>query len=448
MDSFAGQSAASAPADSSSIDRVSGNSVPRYQRFQLWLMANLVTMCICLIMIAAGLFLWIIETAHSLWPSRLNWLSDSMYHNIPYLSDIFSNETTRANIKSIEEIADSCDIDVADYIATCGDGHLLTVHRFQLRRSEPSSNFGPPVLLLHGLLQDSDSFSCSGKESLVFALLKEGHDVWCGNNRGTKYSSRHTGLPSDSDEYWDFNIDHLARFDVPAMVDAVLEHSEFKALTLVGFSQGSAQSFAALSLSPELNAKVALFVALAPAVQTAAVGGFISHLAIAYPDILTSVFGKQSFLPIVLGWQRILSPRILERVVSSSMLLLFGWDCKEMRKDRRQTLYQYVYSLSSVQCVSHWFHILGQNCGRLCSFGGGDYDLSHISTPVALLSGKRDLIIDTSSISSGVQQCIHEHVEDEYEHLDMIWADSAHIKIFPKIISLIEQHAHKSKNKK
>jgi lysosomal acid lipase/cholesteryl ester hydrolase len=36
-------------------------------------------------------------------------------------------------------------------------------------------------------------------------------------------------------------------------------------LTYIGFSQGTAQAFAALSIHPLLNNKVNLFVALAPA---------------------------------------------------------------------------------------------------------------------------------------------------------------------------------------
>ncbi len=36
-------------------------------------------------------------------------------------------------------------------------------------------------------------------------------------------------------------------------------------LSYIGFSQGSAQAFAALSVHPQLNDKVAVFIAIAPA---------------------------------------------------------------------------------------------------------------------------------------------------------------------------------------
>jgi len=34
------------------------------------------------------------------------------------------------------------------------------------------------------------------------------------------------------------------------------------------------------------------------------------------------------------------------------------------------------------------------------------------------------------------------HVEEEYEHLDFIWADSALTNIFPKLSHLISKHSN------
>lgn len=431
-------------------------SVPR--RLKLWLVANATTVGVCAFMLLARVLLTFIETLHYYWPHRLLWLSDLLYHNLPFLSWVFSHSNDQSKIRSIEQIEESCCIISECYDVVCADGHVLTVQR-KILRSQSANEYrraGPPVLLLHGLLQDSDAFCCSGDHSLVYALLTAGHDVWCGNNRGTKYSSRHATYSPNAEQFWDFNIDHLARYDVPSMVDLVLERSKYQKLALIGFSQGSAQSFAALSLYPALNEKVSLFVALAPAVRTAAVGGVISHLSAAYPDILTTVFGKHSFLPIVIGWQKILTPTFLERVVSTSMLLLFGWDCREIGIDRRLKLYQFVYSLSSVSCVSHWFHVLGQNNGRLCSYDSGirlesgfgsadnvgnstDYDMSRISCPVAVFSGTRDFIVDASVVPNSVQNCVHVHIQNNYEHLDMIWADGAHESIFPNVVKLVDK---------
>lgn len=421
------------------------------QRAQLWLLANVVTASICVIMVLARVLLACIERLHEWWPARLDWVSDAVYSRVPLLQEVFSHRSTRSKIKTIAEIAAACHVSIEVHDAPCEDGHILTLQRFSLRDSSPAPR-GPPVLLIHGLLQDSDAFFCGGEESIVYSLLKDGYDVWCGNNRGTKYSSRHETLSPESTDYWAYNIDHLARYDVPVMIRSVLKESSRGQLALIGFSQGSAQTFAALSTSPALNERVSVFVALAPAVKTAAVGGFIYHLASAYPDILTAVFGKLSFLPIVLGWKRLLTPELFERVVSTSKLLLFGWDCQQIRMERRLSLYQYIYSLSSVQCVSHWFQVLGQNNGVLCNFCSTsssdiqkrhDYDISKISCPVAVFSGERDNIIDAAIIPFSVPNCVHVHVEAQYEHLDMIWADRAHESVFPAVLGVLRDHCLK-----
>ena len=55
----------------------------------------------------------------------------------------------------------------------------------------------------------------------------------------------------------------------------MLKVTKQKNLAYIGFSQGTAQAFAGLSLSPELNDKIRLFIALAPATRPP--GQLLSH---------------------------------------------------------------------------------------------------------------------------------------------------------------------------
>lgn len=84
-------------------------------------------------------------------------------------------------------------------------------------------------------MQDSESFLCGGHSSLACTLATAGHDVWLGNNRGNKYSSR--DQQDDCTGFWDFSIDDLARFDFPAAVDYVTQHTQSPSLAYIGFSQ-------------------------------------------------------------------------------------------------------------------------------------------------------------------------------------------------------------------
>lgn len=51
-----------------------------------------------------------------------------------------------------------------------------------------------------------------------------------------RYSGKHARLRPTQDEYWDFSLDEMARFDVPAMVDYVLKSTGHAQLAYVGFS--------------------------------------------------------------------------------------------------------------------------------------------------------------------------------------------------------------------
>jgi len=55
--------------------------------------------------------------------------------------------------------------------------------------------------------------------------------------------------------------------DIPETLQYILDVAQPPSgkLSYIGFSQGSAQAFAALSVHPQLNDKVVVFIAIAPA---------------------------------------------------------------------------------------------------------------------------------------------------------------------------------------
>jgi pimeloyl-ACP methyl ester carboxylesterase len=65
-----------------------------------------------------------------------------------------------------------------------------------------------------------------------------------------------------------------------------------------------------------------------------------------------------------------------------------------------------------------------------------EYDLSRLRLPVALFYGGKDTVIDIDALVKELPNVIKLHKEDEYEHLDCIWADSALTRVFPQVHSL------------
>jgi lysosomal acid lipase/cholesteryl ester hydrolase len=64
-------------------------------------------------------------------------------------------------------------------------------------------------------------------------------------------------------------MDDFAWHDIPDSIQYILDITKAPRLSYIGFSQGTAQAFAALSIHPQLNEKVNVFIALAPAMSPA-----------------------------------------------------------------------------------------------------------------------------------------------------------------------------------
>jgi lysosomal acid lipase/cholesteryl ester hydrolase len=71
------------------------------------------------------------------------------------------------------------------------------------------------------------------------------------------------------------SIDDFAWHDIPDTINHILQVTKAPQLSYIGFSQGTAQAFAALSIHPQLNEKVNVFIALAPAISPAGLAASI-----------------------------------------------------------------------------------------------------------------------------------------------------------------------------
>lgn len=96
-------------------------------------------------------------------------------------------------------------------------------------------------------------------------LVNEEYDVWMGNFRGNTFSRNHTFLNPDNDSrFWNYSFHEIGIYDLPAIIDYVLKHTNKSQLYYIGQSQGSTSMFVMLSLKPEYNAKIKTYVSMAP----------------------------------------------------------------------------------------------------------------------------------------------------------------------------------------
>ena len=82
----------------------------------------------------------------------------------------------------------------------------------------------PVIFLQHGLLASADSWIINEETvAPAFALANKGYDVWLGNNRGNRFSEKHTTLDTKSREFWQFDWEEMGTEDQPAVIDFILK---------------------------------------------------------------------------------------------------------------------------------------------------------------------------------------------------------------------------------
>jgi lysosomal acid lipase/cholesteryl ester hydrolase len=132
-----------------------------------------------------------------------------------------------------------------------------------------------------------------------------------------------------------------------------------KSLSYIGFSQGTTQAFAALSIHPQLNQKVNMMIALAPATSPPGLHNpIVDGLMKASPTLVFLFFGRKAILSSAVMWQSILYNPIWNWTIDAGLKFLFNWHGKNIEASQKVAAYSHLYSFTSVKAVVHWFQIM------------------------------------------------------------------------------------------
>ncbi|PNS18043.1 hypothetical protein CAC42_4002 [Sphaceloma murrayae] len=352
-----------------------------------------------------------------------------------------------------------------EHIIHTTDGYLLGVHRLGYRRGEEDQkvNCGEGsiqkkiVYLHHGLLMNSEVWVCLTEEErcLPFVLVEQGYDVWLGNNRGNKYSKKSTKYSPTSTEFWNFSIDQFAFHDIPDSINYILETTKQKSLSYIGFSQGTAQAFATLSIHPKLNEKVDVFIALAPAMAPPGLAsGIVSSFVKTSPDILFLLFGRKAILSSTTMWESILYPALFCWFIDKSLDFLFGWKSKNMTAHQKLAAYPHLFSYTSTKSVVHWFQIIRNGTFQMYDdevqrplsstskyYKVAKFPTRNIKTPIVLVYGGSDSLVDIKIMLGELPKHTEAVEVPHYEHLDFLWASDVHKQVFPHVMSALDFYA-------
>ncbi|CAH2981011.1 unnamed protein product [Chilo suppressalis] len=323
-----------------------------------------------------------------------------------------------------------------------------------------------PVLLVHGIIDTGDAFIIRGNSSLTVALVRKGYDVWIGNTRGNEYSRRHQRLNPDVDkEYWNFSFHEIGVWDLASKIDYVLNKTGQIQISFIGHSQATTAFFALASIRPVYNKKIKIFIALAPI-------AFLHHLdsspmregLLAWPYInyfftkinKEEILGKKSLEKYV--FKLLCSQKnAYEWCVKGLMMPINGYDLQEMEPEFWYVLLGHYPSATSLKSLSHYQQIWTKrkfcqmdyneyrNLALYNSSEPPDYDLSKVTTKVALVAAPNDRMSRIEGVKY-LKQFLPNVVDfivlghKTANHLDFTYGKHMHLYLFPHIMKLLEKY--------
>jgi pimeloyl-ACP methyl ester carboxylesterase len=389
-------------------------------------------------------------------------------------------------------------------------GYVLRVFRIKHgRKQQPQQQQQqqrPVVHLQHGLLGAGSDWALNGPGySLAFVLADAGYDVFLGNVRANTYSRNHTRLDPSSAAFWAFTWDEIASEDLPAMLSMELELTGADALAYVGHSQGTTVLLALLASRPEWAAKISLGVLLAPvAVATHVASPFLVALARLNTDLLFELLGVHEFLPsgaALAAFDTGLC-RAEPALCVNALAMIAGYNPSNIDSARLPVYLNHTPSGTSVVNMEHWCQAVRArdprafsmfDFGTRCATARGapracnqraygrleppEYNLSRITTPLALFAGGRDRLADPADFailedlllvpptparlrqrhqqqrrwSSPVAAAnptsvvVATRVQNDYEHLDYLWGIDAPARVHRPVLDLLRRYGGAAK---
>eukprot|EP00347_Sterkiella_histriomuscorum_P019192 403342583 len=185
---------------------------------------------------------------------------------------------------------------------TTEDGYILTAFRIPGKLNEIPSSISKkqPVYMQHGLIDDGGTWLFNDASiDLSLILADKGYDVWITNSRGTVYSNQHIKYTTRDQEYWEFSMHEMGKYDVPANLNYILDKTGHEQVIYIGHSQGTTQWFIANALYDDLHKHFKAFIGLAPVMFVEDIPSIAAKMLdlLRIPDLFYEHFNHILYLP-------------------------------------------------------------------------------------------------------------------------------------------------------
>lgn len=342
------------------------------------------------------------------------------------------------------------------------DGYLLSLHRIH----SPGLGYGPPVLLIHGLLSASDQWLLYGRDhDLPSILADKGYDVWLGNLRGNVYSRKHIKLNPDTPEFWNFSLHEHGYYDIPAMVDLIRLETGHKKVFYVGYSVGGTIFFVMGAARPDYNAKIRAAMIIAPYVFTPVK---LSKLVQTVFNIIFSVMRQWRTLQVFEVFPRSQTALAINKWFCNSDSKLFPlclqvYDhvfgtSKELNENVIYDIISTFRAGSSAKTLNHVAQIMYSNSLKYYDYENDEenlkaygkvsppeYNLTKITAPISLHYSAEDNFMNTESVEKlgkKLPSFIGSFVvpAPKFNHIDYLTGIHARELVYEDIFNIISKY--------
>ncbi|XP_032347273.1 lipase member K isoform X3 [Camelus ferus] len=286
-----------------------------------------------------------------------------------------------------------------------------------------------------------------------------GYDVWMGNSRGNTWSRKHLQFSPKSPEYWAFSLDEMAKYDLPATINFIVEKTGQEQLYYVGHSQGTTIAFIAFSTNPELAKRIKIFFALAPVTTVKYTQSPMRKLSSLSRKVVKVLFGDKMFSPHTLFGQfiatKVCNRRIFHRICSNFLFTLSGFDPKNLNMSRLDVYLSQSPAGTSVQNMLHWAQAVNSGLFQAFNWGNPDqnmmhfhqltpplYNVSKMDVPTAVWSGGQDAVADLKDVENllpKIARLIYYKLIPHYNHVDFYLGQDAPHEIYQDLIRLMRE---------
>ncbi|KAI5635271.1 alpha/beta-hydrolase lipase region domain-containing protein [Phthorimaea operculella] len=355
-----------------------------------------------------------------------------------------------------------------EHSVTTEDGYVLKMFRIRKGKNCEGPVKKPPVILMHGLLQSSDVWLDAGPDAGLAYLLSDAcYDLWTGNQRGNYYTRTHKTLNPDTDaKFWEFSVDEIGYYDIPAMIDYVIKHTGSKKVNYIGYSQGSGTFYAMCSERPGSCDKVSVQIGLAPAsrqthtksVSYKAMCTVIEKLrgvlaTAGVYEVLSKGYLSQAFMEYLCQW-----PMMSNSLCYTVNAIADAYHPGSITNQTNQILFSHFPAGTSSQNIARYAQSFRTPYFEKFDYGkeknlelyGSErppqYNLSAVTVPVVIIYGKNDHLVDPKDVHWLRRQLpnVLETVEVKdplWNHMDVSYSQYTNELIFPKINEYLMEYS-------